>query len=339
MKKITAVLVFVLILISSVSTNSFAVSESEGTEALKKQFRSGESILDYVYYSPVKENDETKYPLVVWLHGNSSGDYPGHQLDNCNISLWSSAEYQKRFVNAGGAYLLLPRYPTSSKLSVAWESGTDNLKRTIDDFIKKHIDNIDINRIYIGGYSMGGKMTLRMAMTYPSFFAAAFPMSPIYAPTKSDLNNLIDMPVWFFWCKNDDYMTLNDITVRTNWQYLMSISNCTENCRLSVFDIIYNSDYSVKTADGKNDVHNTWDAACHDLFMDDGRAQKDMQVKDGNNETVVLTYPKGLIYWLSSQVKEASDEGGRPTTIRGVLEFIMAIFLGTFLEILNAIRD
>ena len=35
MKKITAVLVFVLILISSVSTNSFAVSESEGTEALK----------------------------------------------------------------------------------------------------------------------------------------------------------------------------------------------------------------------------------------------------------------------------------------------------------------
>ncbi len=339
MKKITAVLLCVLILMSAVTANCFAVSESQGMDALRKQFKSGESVLDYVYYSPVKDKDDTKYPLVVWLHGNSSGDYLGHQLDNCNIARWSSSEYQARFVDAGGAYLLLPRYPTSSLLSVAWEGGTGNLKRTIDDFIKEHIDNVDINRVYVGGYSMGGKMTLRMAMTYPSFFAAAFPLSPVYAPTNMDLNNLIDMPIWFFWCKNDDYASLNDITVRTNWQYLMNISNCRENCRLSVFDTIYNSDYSVKTADGKNDIHNTWDAACHDLFMDDGRAQKDMQVKDGNNKTVNLTYPKGLIYWLSSQKKEVPDNGKNVGTIRGILEFIMGLFLGTFLDILKAIKD
>lgn len=338
MKKITAALICFLLVLSSVTVSSFAVSEYEGIDALREQFQSGESVLDYVYYSPVKDKDDTKYPLVVWLHGNSSGDYPGHQLDNCNIALWSSNEYQSRFVDAGGGFLLLPRYPTSL-VTVAWEGSTNNLKKTIDAFIKEHIDNIDVNRIYIGGYSMGGKMTLRMAMTYPSFFAAAFPLSPVYAPTKSDLNNLIDVPLWFFWCKNDDYASLNDITVRTNWQYLMSISNCRENCRLSVFDTIYNSDYSVKTADGKKDIHNTWDAACHDLFMNDGQPQKDMQVKDGNNNTVKLTYPRGLIYWLSSQCKETADGEKNPKTIRGILEFIMGLFLGTFLEILKAIKD
>lgn len=339
MKKITALLICFLVLLQMLSLSSFAVSEKQGMDALRNQFRSGKSELDYVYFSPVKNNDNTKYPLVVWLHGNSSGDYPGHQLDNCSIALWSSEEYQMRFDKTNGAFLLLPRYPTSSVLSVAWEGGTGNLKKTIDDFVKEHIDNIDVNKIYIGGYSMGGKMTLRMAMTYSSYFAAAFPLSPVYAPTTMELNSLIDMPVWFFWCKNDDYSSLNPVTVTANWQYLMSISNCKEKCRISTFDTIYNSDYSIKTADGKKDIHNTWDAACHDLFMDDGAAQKDMTVKDGAGKKITLTYPKGLINWLSLQSNEKEEnESGRRTLLE-ILEGIIGIFVEAFAELFKAFVD
>ena len=50
MKKITAVLICILIALSSFAVNGFAVSEKEGMDALKKQFKSGKSILDYVYY-------------------------------------------------------------------------------------------------------------------------------------------------------------------------------------------------------------------------------------------------------------------------------------------------
>ncbi len=338
MKKAITVLLCLLIFVSSFSVTSLAVSEKQGMDALRAQFQSGESVLDYVYYSPVRKNDDAKYPLVVWLHGNSSGDYPGHQLDNCNIGLWASEEYQSRFKETGGAYLLLPRYPTSGLLSVAWEGTTNNLKKTIDDFVKKHIDNIDVSRIYIGGYSMGGKMTLRMAMNYPDFFAAAFPLSPVYAPTKAELNNLIDMPVWFFWCKNDDYASLNPITVTTNWQYLMSISNCKDRCRISTFDTIYNSDYSVKTADGDNDIHNTWDAACHDLFMDDNKPQKDMKVKSGNGDTVNLAYPEGLIYWLSCQGRESEEKEER-RTLRDILYGLIEIFKQAFIDIIKAIAN
>lgn len=339
MKKLISAFLFMLILLSCFCVPAFAVSEKQGMDALKAQFFRGDAELDYVYYSPAGENDDVKYPLVVWLHGNSSGDYPGHQLDNCSIALWSSEEYQSRFEDTGGAYILLPRYPTSGLLSVAWEGTTNTLKKTIDAFIKEHRNNVDVSRIYIGGYSMGGKMTLRMAMTYPTYFAAAFPLSPVYAPSNADLHNLIDMPIWFFWCKNDDYASLNPITVNANWQYLMSISNCKEQCRISTFNTIYNSDYSIKTADGKKDIHNTWDAACHDLFMDDNKAQKDMTVKDGNGKTINLTYPQGLIYWLSCQRKGVQEEGESRRTILDILYGLIDIIKNAIVDIIKAIAN
>ena len=336
MKKILSLILCVLML-WSLAVPVFAVSEKDGMDKLKEQFINVdkvEGIYDYVYYSPVKDKkDETKYPVVVWLHGNSSGDYPGHQIDNCNIALWSSEEYQSRFEGTEGAYLFMPRYPTSSLLSIAWEGSTSLLKKTIDAFIKAHIDTVDTNKIYIGGYSMGGKMTLRMASTYPEYFAAAFPLSPVYAPSDRELNDLIDMPVWFFWCKNDDYVSLNQVTVRGNWQYLMNISNCKSRCRLSTFDVIYNADYSVKTADGENDIHNTWDAACHDMFMNDGQPQKDVTTTDGTGAIIKLSYPAGLITWLSQQSKENNFEKEKRNLLdilKGILKSIVETFSAIF---------
>ena len=341
MKKMLSLLLCVLMLLS-LAVPTMAVSEKDGMDKLREQFKKvekDEGIYDYVYYSPVKgEDDETKYPVVVWLHGNSSGDYEGHQIDNCNIALWTSEEYQSRFEGTEGAYILAPRYPTSSLLAVAWEGSTTPLKKTIDAFVKANAKHVDTNKIYIGGYSMGGKMTLRMASTYPDYFAAAFPLSPVYAPSDRELNDLIDMPIWFFWCKNDDYAALNQVTVRGNWQYLMNISNCKSRCRISTFDVIYNSDYSVKTADGKNDIHNTWDAACHDMFMDDGQPQKDVTTTDGEGAIIKLSYPSGLITWLSQQSKENDFENENRTLfniMKGVFKRIVEAFLEIFDVLFN----
>ena len=337
MKKIISALLCVLMLFCCFAVTSSAVSEKQGMDALRAQFQKGQSELDYVYYSPAGKNDDTKYPLVVWLHGNSSGDYPGHQLDNCNIALWSSEEYQNRFADTKGAYLLLPRFPTSF-INVAWEGTTTPLKKTIDAFVRRNIDNIDTDRIYIGGYSLGGKMTLKMAMAYPSYFAAAFPLSPVFSPSNAELNNLIDMPLWFFWCKNDDYASLNPLTVLGNWNYLMNISNCRSRCRISTFDRIYNADYGLKTADGKPDIHNTWDAACHDMFMNDNKPQKDVVTKDGNGTVVTLSYPQGLIYWLSCQSKaNENEETGKRSSILDVLSKFIDMIKRAFAEILKAI--
>lgn len=332
MKKIISLILCMLIL-WSLAVPTMAVSEKDGMDKLREQFikvGKEDGIYDYVYYSPVKgETDETKYPVVVWLHGNSSGDYEGHQIDNSNIALWSSEEYQSRFEGTEGAYILAPRYPTSSIIAVAWEGSTTTLKKTIDAFIKANAEHVDTNKIYVGGYSMGGKMTLRMASTYPEYFAAAFPLSPVYAPSNRELNDLIDMPIWFFWCKNDDYASLNQVTVRSNWQYLMNISNCKDRCRISTFDVIYNADYSVKTADGDNDIHNTWDAVCHDMFMNDNQPQKDVTTNDGEGAIIKLSYPAGVITWLSQQSRENNSEEEKKSlwdVLRDILESIVETF-------------
>ena len=38
---------------------------------------------------------------------------------------------------------------------------------------------------------MGGKMTLKMASSYPTFFAAAFPLCPAYAPSDEQIEEVL----------------------------------------------------------------------------------------------------------------------------------------------------
>lgn len=332
MKKTISVFLSVLVLLSCIGLafSAGAMIASKGTDALRTQFKSGEAALDYVYYEPTKKNAAgIKYPLVVWIHGNGSGDYPGHQLDNCAIAYWSSDEYQARFQNAGGAYLLLPRCQTG--IVVAWDDTyISPLKKTIDAFISEHRDTVDTNRIYIGGYSMGGKMVIRMASTYPDYFAAAFPMSPVYNPPSTELSKLANVPVWLLVCKNDTYPSLSQTVVKSNWSYLSKVSAAPERNRMSTFDTIYYANGTVRTADGKNDTHNTWDPVCHDLFMNNKTPFRDMTVVDGTGKEVRLTYPNGIISWLSEQsLENRKSEGSNSNFFAKILAF--------FRNLINAI--
>lgn len=327
MKKILIFVLSVALLLGNLCFAVSAVSENAGLEALRKQFYSDDSSpLDYVAYSPVKgEDDTTLYPLVIWLHGNSSGDYPGHQLTrwDCDIPLWASDEYQARFENAGGAFLLLPRCPTGTGI-LAWgiERKSDT-KKTIDDFIAKN-PNVDRTRIYIGGYSLGGKMVYILASDYPDFFAAAFPMSATYLPTNSELESMGKMPVWLFTNINDkktpsvNYKT----AVKPNWDYLRKHAANPELCRITTIEKYYSPD----GAEGGSD-HNSWNAVIHDLFMNNHELFPTMKTYDGNGKEVNLTYPEGFISWLSRQCLENRTE--KPVKLnffQRILEMIKKLF-------------
>ena len=95
MKKILAVILSALMLLSigcvAAYAEDTALPLSAGLEALQGQFEYGEGpetngyTIDYRYYSPAKENDDTKYPLVIWLHGMSEGLPEGKQIKQNNI--------------------------------------------------------------------------------------------------------------------------------------------------------------------------------------------------------------------------------------------------------------
>ena len=82
---------------------------------------------------------------------------------------------------------------------------TEALKALIDDYIAK-TPEVDTNRIYIGGCSNGGYMTVNMLMSYPEFFAAAYPAATPYMSwwvTDEKIAAIKDTPIWFTHAKTD----------------------------------------------------------------------------------------------------------------------------------------
>lgn len=91
------------------------------------------------------------------------------------------------------------------------------VKEILDTFLKNHPE-IDSERIYVGGCSSGGYMTINMILQYPGFFAAAFPVSEYYLDSKimnSQIEILKEIPLWFVYTKNDETVSPEKNTAAT----------------------------------------------------------------------------------------------------------------------------
>lgn len=316
MKKTVAILLCVLMLLPLALMTAGAVSLSDGKSKLDSQFKNGiyNNDYDYIYYSPVKDTEDTqKYPLLVWLHGMNSGTFRRAQLQWYEFSNWSSEEYQARFVDAGGCFLLAPRAAGSSLNS--WD-GTmcSDLKKIIDSFIAKYPDSIDTSRIYISGYSTGGSMVWEMVTAYPKFFAAAMPLAAITQPNITGLNKLTDVSLWIFTSDNDPYIINETSDVMPNFEYLTQVSNRPESLRLTHFSEARFADNTKKYEDGKladDAEHYIWEAVTYDMFMDDGVTPYVFAttIDHEGNEIDMTTPGIGVIDWLSRQTNEKENAG------------------------------
>ncbi|MCR5218026.1 prolyl oligopeptidase family serine peptidase [Treponema sp.] len=83
---------------------------------------------------------------------------------------------------------------------------TQVVKAMIDSYIARN-PWIDTSRIYVGGCSAGGYMTMNMLIQYPDFFAAAFPVCEAYPDVKitdAQIEKLAKIPLWFTHAENDE---------------------------------------------------------------------------------------------------------------------------------------
>ena len=236
MKKLISVCLttlLLLMLVPAVSVNALPIGA--GIDALRDEFYFGVgpdtngTVIDYYAFQPALK-DGVKYPLVVWLHGLISGGYPGRQITRNDISYWASDEFQARFT-AGGAYILAPRSP---EVVADWaDTLKAPLKATIDQFIHENAEHLDTTRVYIGGLSMGGKMTLKMIASYPEMFAAGFPCSPYFALPDSVARGVSNTPIWQLSSKTDCYMGYST-WIKPDWDKLASYSNRKSDLRFTV---------------------------------------------------------------------------------------------------------
>ncbi len=333
MKKLISVLL-TLIMLSGFCVTAFAWDTSEpingmDKEALIEQFQSGVGpytegyAIDYRYFSPVKENDDTKYPLVIWLHGMMQGQYEGNQIEENDIAFWVSEQFQSRFVN-GGAFILAARSP-EEQLNYWGKDTIYPLRAAIDDFVAANAANVDITRIYIGGFSMGGKMTLHMTYAYPELFAAAFPICPAGNISKENAPLVAHIPYWFVSGEKDpavNYAT----SVKPAWENIISATARPADCRFSTLAEVRNPD-GTKT----DTAHSSWFSVTFDMFSVDNGDYPYMTTVNGLGEEVKLTYPNGMISWLSQFASEydgtpATDSGNMGNVQRSLFNYIYSFF-------------
>ncbi len=204
--------------------------------------------LNYAYYEPTK--DKGKNPLIIWLHGGGEGGTDATIPISANKAvIFASDETQSYF---GGAYVLAPQSPTYWMEGISGTADgtsiyTEAIMELIKDYVSKNSD-IDQNRIYIGGCSNGGYMTMVMIRDYPGYFAAAYPVCGAIddsLTTDADVQNMIKTPIWMTLSKKDPYFV---ISVPQCYNRLVEAG--AKNIYLTLFDNVVDQSGLYLNADG-----------------------------------------------------------------------------------------
>lgn len=174
--------------------------------------------LPFASFTP--NNVTEKAPLIIWLHGGGEGGSdPTIALMGNKAFNYASPEIQTLF--GEGAYVLVPQAPTF------WMQASNGMTRgktddiyhealfaLIQDYVSKN-PQIDPSRIYVGGCSNGGYMSLKLIIQHPEYFAAGFISALAYNNefiSDEMVNSFKDVPIWFVHSK-DDQVTRPEETV------------------------------------------------------------------------------------------------------------------------------
>ena len=192
MKKI----ILSMCILLGISTGSTYGSDLD--KYLKKEYISPRGdTLRYRVLEPEKLDKGKKYPLVLFLHGSGERgnnneaqlihggnmflnpvvreEYPAFVLfPQCPEN---QSWYNNRASNIEGKFAG-ERYPEDPEITTPMQS----VKELLDVYLKR--DDVDTNRIYVMGLSMGGMGTFDMLCRFPHLFAAAIPICGGVNPTR-----------------------------------------------------------------------------------------------------------------------------------------------------------
>jgi len=150
---------------------------------------------DYLLYLPEDYyKTDNKWPLVMFLNGSGERGADIEAVKRNGPPMLVDAGKKFQFI------LFCPQCPER----IYWENKF--LMALLDEIESKY--NVDKNREYLTGLSMGGNGTWSLAIEYPEKFAAIAPISANGEP--DDACTLKDVPVWVFHGEKDDVVPLKE---------------------------------------------------------------------------------------------------------------------------------
>lgn len=276
----------------------------------------GDETLTYGAYEPSSLRfDGKQNPMIIWLHGMGEGgtDVSIELLGNEVVSLIRK-DIQQHFTTEGGAngaYVLAVQCPTAWMMS-AHGFGSGNypsvyanvLKSCIDNYVATHPD-VDRNRIYIGGCSNGGYMTMQMLLRNPGYFAAAYPTCEAFADVNiSDvqIKQLSEENIWFVQSFDDTTVKPQEYAIPT---FKRLIKAGAKNVWISMFENVIGSDFGQKLMG-----HFSWAYVFNDEVTASQEQNADADMKPSNNGggTVAPQGHANLFEWMNAQVLKAPEQ-------------------------------
>ncbi len=255
----------------------------------------GEDGIKLTYASFAPREKKESHPLIIWLHGGGEGgtDTSVPLLAN-KAANYASEDIQEYF---DGAYVLVPQTPTrwmdSGQGSTSGQVDDiyfKTLKSLFEEFVSSHPD-IDPDRIYLGGCSNGGYMSLKLILEYPRYFAAGYISALAYRSqnlTDEQVRSIRNVPIWFIHSK-DDSTTVAANTVVPVYQRLMSAG--AKNVHFTYYDHVVDITNFFGGEDYHYPGHWSW------IYSHANKSQKDY---DGS-PVMVNKVPVTIMQWLALQ--------------------------------------
>lgn len=283
---------------------------NKGTFTGRNTGKSGDVTLTYAAYEPWSlKGDGKKNPLVIWLHGGGEGglDVSITLLGNEVVSL-IRPEIQSHFTTeggAGGAYVLSVQCPTMwMGTSKGFGHGeypslyADVLKSCIDDYVDRHPD-VDPRRIYLGGCSNGGYMTMHMLIRNPRYFAAAYPTCEAYLDANisdNEIKALAEENIWIVQSFDDTTVDPKTHCIPT-FQRLVKAG--AKNVWMSMFENVQGIDNPGQKLMG----HFSWCYLFNDaVTMSQEQSEGDVKPSNDGGGSVAPQGHANIYEWMNAQV-------------------------------------
>ncbi|MEO7977491.1 alpha/beta fold hydrolase [Flavobacterium sp.] len=187
--------------------NNRKIVNSLNTDGFVKKIFIKEDIqIPYRLLTPKDNSNKQKYPLVITFHNSTRiGNDNENQLEPF-AKIWLRPEIYTQYQ----CYVIAPQF---SKRSSNYEKNSDSIpisKPSKDVFalleliqnVEKEYSNIDTNRIYLIGYSMGGSTAQNLLNMAPDKFAAVVSVAAV--PDFSNLKKLSSKNIWLIHGEKDD---------------------------------------------------------------------------------------------------------------------------------------
>ena len=261
-------------------------------------FEHPDATLGYAHYEPEHTENE-KLPLVIWLHGaGEGGTDPIIAAIGNKVVNFLNPEMQAFF--GGRAALLCPQTPTmwmNDGTGQYTKDGSSMYVDALDALIDAYLDArdwIDRDRVYIGGCSNGGFMTMKMLIHTPEKYAAAYPVCEALADkaiTDEQIKSIADKPIWFTHAKTDTTVPPEHFVVPT---YKRLIEAGAENVHFTFWDKVEDLSGKYKKPNGEpHEYYGHWSW----IYTLNNECKLDF---DGE-PVLVNGKPVGIIEWLANQ--------------------------------------